>query len=77
MQKFALGKNPLRLLPVLPVPTARAGPEGLHSQPVLHNAHRPISLAMMLRWISLVPPPTIACLASRKYRSMSYSGSCA
>jgi ADP-ribosyl-[dinitrogen reductase] hydrolase len=38
MQKFALGKSPLRLLPVLPAPTAPASPEGLHSQPVLHNA---------------------------------------
>jgi len=32
-------KNPLRLLPVRPAPTARAGPKGLHSQPVSHNAH--------------------------------------
>jgi hypothetical protein len=39
MQKVALGKNLLRLLPVRPAPTARAGPEGLQSQPVLHNAH--------------------------------------
>jgi len=39
MQNFASCKNPLRLLPVRPAPTARAGPEGLHSQPVLHNAH--------------------------------------
>jgi hypothetical protein len=38
MQKFALCKNLLRLLPVRPAPTARAGPEGPHSQPVLHNA---------------------------------------
>ena len=27
-----------RLLPVRPAPATRAGPEGLHSQPVLHNA---------------------------------------
>ena len=36
----ALCKYPLRLLSVRPAPTARAGPKGLHSQPVLHNAHR-------------------------------------
>src|SRR6266566_994889 len=39
LQKFALCKNPLRLLSVRPAPTARAGPEGLHSQSVSHNAH--------------------------------------
>jgi len=33
MQKLALCKNP-RTLPVRPAPTARAGQEGLHSQPV-------------------------------------------
>src|SRR5260370_20007593 len=38
MRKFALCKNPRRLLPVGPAPTARAGPEGLHSQPVLPTA---------------------------------------
>jgi hypothetical protein len=38
MQKFTLCKNPLRLRPALPAPTARPGPEVLHSQPVLHNA---------------------------------------
>jgi hypothetical protein len=38
--KSALGKNPLRLLPVRPAPAARAGPEGLHSQPVLPTAPR-------------------------------------
>src|ERR1700751_37517 len=38
MQKFALCKNPLRLLSVLPAPAARAGPEGLHSQPGLPKA---------------------------------------
>ena len=41
MQKFALWNNLLRLLPVRPAPTTRAGPEGLHSQPVLHNAPYP------------------------------------
>src|SRR4029077_17099446 len=40
LQKFALRKNPLRLLSVRPAPTARAGPGGLHSQSVSHNAHR-------------------------------------
>ena len=30
------------------------------------GSQRLISLAMMLRWISLVPPPTMPCLASRK-----------
>ena len=41
MQKFALWNNLLRLLPVRHAPTTRAGPEGLHSQPVLHNAPYP------------------------------------
>src|ERR1022692_2031400 len=36
--KSRYAKNPLRLMPVLPAPIARAGPEGLHSRPVLHNA---------------------------------------
>ncbi len=43
LKKYALGKNPLRSLPVRPAPAARAGPEGLHSQPVLPNAYRPFS----------------------------------
>jgi hypothetical protein len=46
--KFALCKNPLRLLPVRPAPTARAGQEGLHSQPVLHNA--PCPCCCLPRW---------------------------
>src|SRR5216683_2225185 len=45
MRKFALCKNPRRLLPVRPAPTARAGPEGLHSRPVLHNAQSVYSRA--------------------------------
>jgi len=38
MRKFALCKDPRGLVSVRPAPTARAGPEGLHSQPVLQNA---------------------------------------
>jgi hypothetical protein len=38
LQESRYAKNPLRLLAVLPAPIARAGPEGLHSRPVLHNA---------------------------------------
>lgn len=32
----------------------------------INAPYKSISLAMMLRWISLVPPPTMACLASLK-----------
>src|ERR1700749_4716224 len=41
IQKSRYAKNPLRLLSVQAAPAARAGPEGLHSQPVLHNAPCP------------------------------------
>jgi hypothetical protein len=37
--KARVSKNPLRLLPVRPALTARAGSEGLRSRAALHNAH--------------------------------------
>src|SRR5260370_42417013 len=45
MQKARYANGPLRLMPVLPAPIARAGPEGLHSRPVLHNAHTKFGVA--------------------------------
>ena len=53
MQKFALCKNLLRLLPVRPAPTARAGPEGLHSQPARAEGFKRMDLGATLPGVPL------------------------